>query len=65
MLHIVDCPTRQQINVNKFSSSNHRDRNLDHRPITNLAAAKFPNIQDNEGLLPLATPMPSVTANKR
>ena len=64
MLHIVDSPTRQQINASQFSNS-HRERTLDHRPVANVPASKFPNIQDTDGLLPLATPMPSVTTNKR
>ena len=64
MLHLMDCPTRQQINVNQFSNSR-RERTIDQRPVTNLPTATYPNIQDNDGLLPLATPMPSVTTNKR
>ena len=64
MLHLMDCPTRQQINVNQFSNSR-RERTIDQRPVTNLPTAAYPNIQDNDGLLPLATPMPSVTTNKR
>ena len=65
MLHLVDCPTRQQISVNEYPSSN-RERVLDLRTTTNLLpVAEFPNIQDSDGLLPLATPMPSVSTNKR
>ena len=63
-LHPMDCPTRHQISVNQISNP-HREPTLDHRPATNLPAATYPNIHDNDGLLPLATPMPSVITNNR
>ena len=63
-LQLIDGPTRQQQNNNEFPGP-FRERTLDHRQVTNIPAAKFPNIQDTEGLLPMATPMPSVATNKR
>ena len=63
-LQLLDCPTRQQHNNIQFSGP-FRDRNIEHRQVTNIPAAKFPNLQDTEGLLPIATPMPSVATSTR
>ena len=63
MLHRGVCPNKQPINANVFSRSN-QEPNSDNRAVTNLPAASF-NIQDTDGLLPMATPMPSVSANQR
>ena len=63
-LQLLDGQPRQQHNNIQFSVP-FRERNLDHRQVTNIPAAKFPNLQDTDGELPLATPMPFVTTNKR
>ena len=63
MLHRGVYPNKQQINANVFSRSN-QEPNSENRAVTNLRAASF-NIQDTDGLLPLPTPMPSVSANQR
>ena len=63
MLHRGVCPNKQQINTNVFSRTN-QEPNSEMGAVTNLPATSF-NIQDTDGLLPLATPMPSVSANQR
>ena len=63
-LQLLDGQRRQQDNNIQFSSA-FRERNLDHRQVTNIPAAKFPDLHDTDGELPLATPMPFVTTNKR
>ena len=63
MLQLLDRPTRQ-LGANRCSNS-YREHQFDHSAATNITAVPHGVIQENDGLLPLATPMPSVTPNKR
>ncbi len=60
---LVDRPTRQ-LGGNRCSNT-YRERQFDSSAATNITTLSHGAAQENDELLPLATPMPSVTTNKR
>merc|ERR1719266_1940601 len=60
MMHVIDCPTRQQINVNKFTIPHRIDGNSDHRRIKSVDNASSSKGDPKSGQLEL-TRMPRVS----